>query len=152
MSQREIFNYRKIPVGVIIACIIGVVFFLLSTFALYAIPLELEWGRTIEQERMEHSCTHIFFAVFPALALLTFVLVQMSKVRFLHYILTHHFYSYFCSFLYLQLYALYAAVESGHCTDDFTAEIIMSRLYPTPQAGLVTFILYSMLLVTAVVS
>ena len=91
VSKREIFNYRKIPVGVIIACIIGVVFFLVFTFTLYAIPLEVEWGRTIEQERMEHSCTHIFFAVCPALALLTFVLVQMSKVSFLHYISTHHF-------------------------------------------------------------
>jgi len=51
----------------------------------------------------------------------------------------------------MQLYALYAAVESGQCTDDFTAEIIMSRLYPTPQAFCVTLVLFALYLVTSVV-
>jgi len=51
----------------------------------------------------------------------------------------------------MQLYALYAAVESGQCTDDFTAKIIMSRLYPTPQAFCLTLVLFVLYLVTSVV-
>lgn len=47
---------------------------------------------------------------------------------------------------------MYVAVESGQCTDEFTAEIITSRLFPTPEAFWVTWVLFFLMVAIAAVS
>ena len=42
-------------------------------------------------------------------------------------------------------------MKGGQCTDDFTAEIIMSRLFPIPQAYWVCLLLFSLIAVAATV-
>ena len=44
------------------------------------------------------------------------------------------------------------AMEKGECTDDFTAEIIMSRLYPIPVVYWVSWLLFALIVLVSVVS
>ena len=46
---------------------------------------------------------------------------------------------------------VYKAMDSGQCTDDFTAEILMSRLTPTFLIYFLTWALFTLILVTSVV-
>ena len=50
------------------------------------------------------------------------------------------------------MYRIYEAMDSGQCTDDFTADIIMSRLTPIFQVYCVTIVLIIVLGIASVVS
>ncbi len=50
------------------------------------------------------------------------------------------------------MYSIYKAMDGGQCTDDFTAEIIMTRLTPIMQVYAVSIVLFLVLIITSVVS
>lgn len=51
-----------------------------------------------------------------------------------------------------QLNSIYEVMEGGDCTDDVSADIIMSRLFPIFQVYWVTWVLFTLLVITSAVS
>eukprot|EP01032_Pedospumella_encystans_P010862 gene10862-12676_t len=76
---------------------------------------------------------------------------RFSAYMFVCYILFPMFGSLIATMVKMcQLYSVYKAMDSGQCTDDFTAEILMSRLTPTFLIYFLTWALFTLILVTSV--
>ena len=126
VSKKEIFNYRKVPKTVFFKLLWCVLLFLAVAMpvSLGPSPADSPDAGTTERVRREPQSAPTVgcYVVF----ILTPFIVTLNDI--------------------------YVAMEKGECTDDFTAEIIMSRLYPIPVVYWVSWILVSLIVLVSVVS